>query len=150
MKTISEIMLDQHQKAVENARRKLNWILDEVPKSKMTVGKYEAVNLVHLKQVLVEADETCPRAADTIRWLIWHNVIDTQRMQFLAETYDGVNPVSDAPKTLSAIDALQAIADMPMAPTEKQENGREDAYRAVEALFDKPPHIEVSEKKETA
>lgn len=150
MKTISEIILEQHQKLVETARRRLDLILNEVPGNEMTVDKHEAETLEHLKQILTEADETCPRAADTIRWLIWHNVLEANRMQNLAMMQEGVNPVSDAPKTPSAIDALQAIADMPMAPTEKQENGREDAYRAVEALFDKPPHIEVSEKKETA
>ena len=150
MKTFSEIMLCQHQKEVDRAQERLDWILKEAPKNEMTVGQREARNLDHLKQVLTEADETSPRAADTIRWLIRLSVMDAQRMQDFAMVLEALKPISDAPKTPSAVDALQVIADMPIAPTEYQEHGREDAYRAVEALFDDPPYIEVSEKKETA
>lgn len=44
--------------------------------------------------------------------------------------------------TKTAKDALQAIADLPTGSSEDVMRGHEDAYRAVEALFDQPPYIE--------
>ncbi len=46
--------------------------------------------------------------------------------------------------TPSAIDALQAIANLPTTRSLVRETGREDAYRAVENLFEIAPTIEKS------
>ncbi|EPX84782.1 hypothetical protein Salmuc_01355 [Salipiger mucosus DSM 16094] len=35
--------------------------------------------------MIAEADEACPRAAETIRWLIWHSVLDLVRMKQIAD-----------------------------------------------------------------
>lgn len=43
----------------------------------------------------------------------------------------------------SALQALQAIANLPTPDTESEFAGMEAAYRAVEALFPEPPMIEV-------
>lgn len=75
-------MLDQHKMQEENARARLSAI--GRPDRPMTVGKHEASNHVHLQRVLAEADEACPRAADTIRWLLWHDVLDAQMMRSMA------------------------------------------------------------------
>lgn len=42
----------------------------------------------------------------------------------------------------TALDALQAIANLPTGKNEDEMNGQENAYRAVEALFLSPPRIE--------
>lgn len=65
-----------------------NSVLSEAVGRKMTVGKHEAHNLVHLKRVLAEADEVCPWAADTIRWLLWHEILDAQWYLHVAEMLD--------------------------------------------------------------
>lgn len=76
-------MLDQHKMREDSARATLSAI--GRPDRPMTVGKHEAGNHVHLQRVLAEADQTCPRAADTIRWLIWHDVLDAQIMHAMAK-----------------------------------------------------------------
>ena len=42
----------------------------------------------------------------------------------------------------TALDALQAIANLPTGKNEDEMNGQESAYRAVESLFLSPPHVE--------
>ncbi len=68
-----------------NARERGNRIISAKPDRKNTVGKHEARNYVHLEAVLAEADQACPRAADTIRWLIWHGIVDAQWYMHMAE-----------------------------------------------------------------
>lgn len=62
----------------ENTRNRNNGIICIKPERPATVGKHEAKNWVHLENVLAEADGKCPRAADTIRWLLWHEVLNAQ------------------------------------------------------------------------
>lgn len=76
-------MIDQHKMREDNARARL--VAIGRPDRPMTVGKHEASNHVHLQRVLAEADETCPHAADTIRWLLWHDVLDAQMMHSMAK-----------------------------------------------------------------
>lgn len=68
-----------------HSRERYNHILSKFPDRKPTVGKHEAQNFVHLEAVLAEADKTCPRAADTIRWLLWHDILDAQWYMHMAE-----------------------------------------------------------------
>lgn len=77
----------QHVDRVKYAREAFSKVLGENPERKTIVGKYEAHNYVHLKAVLEEADELCPKAADTIRWFLWWAVLDAQRMSFLTEHF---------------------------------------------------------------
>lgn len=70
--------LDAFRNAEQNARDRYNPILANFPDRKPVVGKHEARNHVHLEETLAEADEKCPRAADTIRWLLWHDIVDAQ------------------------------------------------------------------------
>ena len=71
---------------VEQSTRALhNAIIGIKPDRKGTVGKHEARNYAHLEAVLKEADEACPRAADTIRWLLWHEILDAQWYMHMVE-----------------------------------------------------------------
>lgn len=69
----------------KDARRRCKRVTDKNPDRASTVGKYEARNYVHIDSVIAEADELCPRAADTIRWLIWHEVLDAQWAMHMVE-----------------------------------------------------------------
>ncbi len=69
----------------ENARELCKVVLADKPNRAVTVGKHTARNHVHITSVLAEADEKCPRAADTIRWLIWHEVLDAQWSMHMLE-----------------------------------------------------------------
>ncbi|MGC1494193.1 MAG: hypothetical protein WA790_00180 [Sulfitobacter sp.] len=69
----------------QGTRERHNAIICIKPDRKATVGKHEARNYVHLEAVLKEADETCPRAADTIRWLLWHEILDAQWAMHMVE-----------------------------------------------------------------
>ena len=72
-----------------NSREQYNHLLAKFPKRKSTVGKHEARNYAHLENVLKEADKTCPKAADTIRWLLWHEILDAQWHMHMAEMLKG-------------------------------------------------------------
>lgn len=60
-------------------------LLRDAPGRPSTVGKHEAKNVFHLEKVLKMADATCPEAADTLRWLLWHNVLRAQWYLHMAE-----------------------------------------------------------------
>jgi len=77
--------IDAFRSHEQNARKRGNTVLRDAAKKTSTVGKHEARNYVHLAQVLAEADEACPRAADTIRWLIWHEILDAQWAMHMVE-----------------------------------------------------------------
>lgn len=77
-----------HREAVAAAEEAYNAVVGGDSGRKMTVGKHEAKNHAHLKSVLEEADEVCPKAADTIRWLIWHGVLKAQQMASFVEDED--------------------------------------------------------------
>ncbi|MEO1108299.1 MAG: hypothetical protein AAFX90_10285 [Pseudomonadota bacterium] len=79
-------MIDQHKQREDGARETL--IAIGKSDRPMTVGKHEAKNHNHLKSVLAEADEVCPRAADTIRWLFWHECLDAQLMHAMMQRVD--------------------------------------------------------------
>lgn len=79
-----EEMHKQHRMMVDSAKKAFEEVVGDQSGRKMTVGKHEACNHVHLRSVLEEADEKCPRASDTIRWLLWHNVLHAQRMSRFA------------------------------------------------------------------
>ncbi|CAM3780968.1 hypothetical protein [Litorimonas haliclonae] len=76
-------MHEQIQRRLESAQEGLSRIMPKAKERKLTVGKYEASNWTHLEQVLSDADESCPRAADTIRWLIWWKALDLQTLAYL-------------------------------------------------------------------
>jgi hypothetical protein len=63
----------------------LTQVLAERPDGPAMVGKHEAKNWAHLRAVIAEAQDACPRAAETIRWLLWHGVLDAQRVMLMAE-----------------------------------------------------------------
>lgn len=66
-------------------RERLNEVLGSQPDRPTTVGKHEAKSWVHLRAVIAEADDACPRAADTIRWLLWHDLLSQQRIRLMSE-----------------------------------------------------------------
>ena len=68
-----------------SARDGLKEVIDARPEGAAVVGKYEATNYGHLRSVIAEADEACPRAAETLRWLLWHNVMDITRIVQVAD-----------------------------------------------------------------
>ena len=77
--------LKAFQEVEKNTRERHNAINATRPKRPATVGKHEARNYVHLADVLAEADKQCPRAADTIRWLLWHEIVDAQWSMHMVE-----------------------------------------------------------------
>jgi hypothetical protein len=80
----------------KSTRERHNAIIGIKPDRKATVGKHEARNYVHLADVLKEADATCPRAADTIRWLLWHEILDAQWAMHMAEMIEPKEGQSDS------------------------------------------------------
>lgn len=76
-----------------DVREGSNAVLKTSQGRKVVVGKHEAQNYAHLERVLSEADEACPRAADTIRWLLWHKVLDAQWYMYMAEMLDEREPI---------------------------------------------------------
>lgn len=54
---------------------------------------------------------------------------------------DDLNLEEESKQQPTAIDALQAIANLPTGRNEDIINGHEDAYRAIEQLFEHPPTI---------
>ena len=54
------------------------------------------------------------------------------------------------PEQPSAKEALQAISDLPTTRDDRVNWGHEEAYRAVEALFNTPPEIHVTEQSSVA
>lgn len=77
------------QEQEESLRERYNQILREFPDRKPVVGKHEALVVTHLKSVLKSADEDCPKAADTIRWLLWHDILTAQWYLHMAEMLPG-------------------------------------------------------------
>tara|TARA_R100000951_G_C2644856_1_gene182202 strand:+ start:375 stop:656 length:282 start_codon:yes stop_codon:yes gene_type:complete len=80
----AELVSSFKERATDSGNR-YNRLLAKFPKRKSTVGKHEAQNYIHLENVLEEADKTCPKAADTIRWLLWHDILDAQWYLHMAE-----------------------------------------------------------------
>jgi hypothetical protein len=76
---------DMLRRDMQLDRDALAAVLAERPEGPALVGKHEAKNWVHLRAVIAEAQETCPRAAETIRWLLWHDVLYAQRVLMIAE-----------------------------------------------------------------
>lgn len=76
----------------KNTRDRNNAIIGIKPDRKVTVGKHEARNYAHLSAVLKEADDACPRAADTIRWLLWHEILDAQWAMHMVEMIESKEP----------------------------------------------------------
>ena len=81
-----------------DSRERYNRLLANVPKRKSTVGKHEARNYIHLENVLEEADKACPKAADTIRWLLWHDILDAQWYMHMAEMLPSTLNTKEPPK----------------------------------------------------
>lgn len=79
-----ELVSSFKERATDSGNR-YNHLLSKFPKRKSTVGKHEAQNYIHLEKVLEEADQSCPKAADTIRWLLWHDILDAQWYMHMAE-----------------------------------------------------------------
>lgn len=79
----------------QNARNRGNAVIRDAAKKTSTVGKHEARNYAHLRAVLEEADKSCPRAADTIRWLIWHEILDAQWAMHMVEMIEPKEGQSD-------------------------------------------------------
>lgn len=77
----------------KNVRDRHNEVIGVKPDRAATVGKHEARNYVHLSDVLAEADKSCPRAADTIRWLLWHEILDAQWAMHMVEMIAEREPV---------------------------------------------------------
>lgn len=83
------------REAEENTRARHNSVLAKRPDRKPTVGKHEARNYVHLEAVLAEADEKCPKAADTIRWFLWHEIVDAQWYMHMVEMIETVDDTKE-------------------------------------------------------
>lgn len=81
----------------KSTRDRHNAIIGMKPDRPATVGKHEARNYAHLEAVLKEADEKCPRAADTIRWLLWHEILDAQWAMHMVEMLDHSKEDQDGP-----------------------------------------------------
>ena len=78
-------LIDHFKSREKDTREGNNLVISSAVGKPTTVGKHEARNRKHLASVLAEADQSCPRAADTIRWLLWHEIIDAQWYMHMAE-----------------------------------------------------------------
>ena len=79
---------DAHKEFTERAAqaRKALWhVCGDVSGTPATVGKHEAKNHEHLRQVYAEAKESFPRFADTLAWLLWHDIVDADRLEWLSK-----------------------------------------------------------------
>ena len=79
---------DAHKEFTERAAqaRKAIWhVCGDVSGTPATVGKHEAKNHEHLRQVYAEAKESFPRFADTLAWLLWHDIVDADRLEWLSK-----------------------------------------------------------------
>ena len=83
-------VIKEFRQVEEDTRNRHNVITGIKPNRPATVGKHEARNHVHLECVIAEADEHCPRAADTIRWLLWHEILDAQWAMHMVEMIETV------------------------------------------------------------
>lgn len=73
---------DQFKQSESLSRRALDHC---VPKGfKPTLGKHQAVNHEQMRRTIEKAATECPDAAAVITWLLWHKVLDDQRMVFLS------------------------------------------------------------------
>ena len=93
LRAASKPALGDKTKAVEYEKEGARETYKEVVGSDvgrtMTVSKHVASNHVHLRNVIAEADEQCPRAADTIRWMLWHNVLRVNRIANMVTDHSG-------------------------------------------------------------
>lgn len=75
----------EHGEHAASCRERMTFVLGDMSSEKMTVGKHEALNWVSLKSVYEEAREKCPRAAHTIAWMLWHDILAADRLTHLTE-----------------------------------------------------------------
>lgn len=68
-----------------HARRALSYVCGDLSKRVPTVGKHEARNHEHLRRIYAEARDEFPRFADTLAWLLWHDILDADRLATLTE-----------------------------------------------------------------
>ena len=83
-----QTVVDAFRQREQSTRERGNVVIRNAAKTTSSVGKHEARNYAHLLSVLEEADAACPRAADTIRWLIWHEILDAQWAMQMVELID--------------------------------------------------------------
>lgn len=82
----------EHKEEAASARERLAFVLDgQTVTASGSVGKHRARNWQHLKEVYAEARESCPRAADTIAWLLWWDIGDADRLAALTDPNDPTN-----------------------------------------------------------
>jgi len=70
----------EHTERLQEFHERIIYVLGDTGGVKMTVGKHEAMNWEHMKGVYTEAREKCPKAADTIAWMLWHDILDYERL----------------------------------------------------------------------
>lgn len=78
----------EHKDRAASCRERFTFVLGDTSGEKMTVGKHEALNWTSLKSVYEEAREKCPRAAHTIAWMLWHDILEADRFAALTEPED--------------------------------------------------------------
>lgn len=79
---------DAHREFKERAaeaRKALHYVCGDLSKRVPTVGKHEARNHEHLRRIYAEAKDEFPRFADTLAWLLWRDIIDSDRLAALTE-----------------------------------------------------------------
>ena len=85
---MAEFDYETMQGQIEGLCRSAKEAFDAVPKPEgrdQTISKHTAVNRAQLKETVAIADQQCPLAADTIRWLLWWNVLTFQTLALLNE-----------------------------------------------------------------
>ena len=75
------VLLEREEKGL---REGLSAVIGDRPDGPAVVGKHEAINHVHLRTMIASAQESFPEVAETLRWLLWHRVVNAQRLSFLA------------------------------------------------------------------
>ena len=76
-------LLDREQRMIADGMAQVLAVFP--PDYTCNVGKHEAVNYKRLEGVVAEALTHCPKAAETIYWLLWHKQLAAQRIKLLAD-----------------------------------------------------------------
>lgn len=106
--------LAEFKSSAEFARKAYAHVCGGIKGRTASVGKHEAKNHEHLRRIYEEAKDAFPRFADTLAWLLWHEILRFDRLAMLVEDH-GLRvptPVSAGVTVKQAAQVLQDLLHM--------------------------------------
>lgn len=79
--------LKEFKERAEFARKAYQHVCGDIAGRVPTVGKHQAVNHEHLRRIYVEAKDAFPQFADTLAWMLWHEIVSFDRLVILVEDF---------------------------------------------------------------